>query len=128
MNNLMYNLWEIASHLNDIDSNCSSSCSLQCRNLHAQAMGCVHAFSFFFFPLKKFFFFSKVNGKNCTPKLCKKKNIGRHACSRAKDHRTLLSGPWNEKQYPVLRLQGCSFPWLHDFHAQFGMCGAKLRK
>ena len=51
MNNLIYNLWEIAPHLNDIDSNCSSSCSLQGHNLHAQAMGFVHAFGFVFFSL-----------------------------------------------------------------------------
>ena len=51
MNNLIYNLWEIAPHLNDIDSNFSSSCSLQGHNLHAQAMGFVHAFGFIFFSL-----------------------------------------------------------------------------
>ena len=51
MNNLIYNLWEIAPHLNDIDSNCSSSYSLQGHNLHAQAMGFVHAFGFIFFSL-----------------------------------------------------------------------------
>ena len=88
----MYNLWEIASHLDDIDSNCSSSCSLQCHNLHAQAMGCVHAFSFFF-PFEEIFLLLKSKGEKLHTKIMQKKNIGRHACSRAKDHRTLLSGP-----------------------------------
>ena len=32
-------------------------------------------------------------GKIAHQNYAKKKNIGRHACSRAKDHRTLLSVP-----------------------------------
>ena len=70
MNNLIYNLWEIAPHLNDIDSNCSSSCSLQGHNLHAQAMGFVHAFGFiFFFALKEIFPILIIKGEKLNTKV-----------------------------------------------------------
>ena len=70
MNNLIYNLWEIAPHLNDIDSNCSSSCSLQGHNLHAQAMGFVHAFGFiFFFALKEIFLILIIKGEKLHTKV-----------------------------------------------------------
>ena len=38
------------------------------------------------------------------------KKIGHRGRSRAKDHRTSLSGPWIEKQYRVLRQRARSFP------------------
>ena len=49
---------------------------------------------FFFFPFEEIFLLLKSKWEKLHTKIMqKKKNIGRHACSRAKDHRTLLSGP-----------------------------------
>ena len=43
------------------------------------------------------------------------KKIGHRGRSRAKDHRTSLSGTWIEKQYRVLRMRARSFPWLRTW-------------
>ena len=47
----------------------------------------------FFFPFEEIFLLLKSKGEKLHTKIMQKKNIGRHACSRAKDHCTLLSGP-----------------------------------
>ena len=39
------------------------------------------------------------------------KSIGHCACSRAKDHRASVPGPWIEREYHVLEMHVCSFPW-----------------
>ena len=48
------------------------------------------------------------------------KSIGHCACSRAKDHRASLPGPWIEREYHVLEMHVCSFPLVNVQYRMHG--------
>ena len=68
------------------------------------------------------FDFSNLKEIICTPKLCNKKFIDHHDCSKAKDPRSSLLVPWIEKQYRVLGMPARLFALLRDYYTQYRMC------
>ena len=117
-NNLIYNLWENDSNLNDIDSKHSSSHSFQGHNLHLWVMGFMHAFSFIFFSLVRIYFnFPNLKGMNCTTKIWRKKIWS--PCS-FKSYRPSYLFTWSIywKQCCVVGICAGFFPWLCNFYGQ----------
>ena len=76
----------------------------------------------FFNAFLECFDFSNLKEIICTPKLCDKKLIDHHDCSKAKDPRSSLLVPWIEKQYRVLGMPARLFALLRDYYTQYRMC------
>ena len=75
----------------------------------------------FFNAFLECFDFSNLKEIICTPKLCNKKFIDHHDCSKAKDPRSSFLVPWIEKQYRVLGMSARLFALLRDYYTQYRM-------